>query len=216
MKYLPPFFIMAFFALPLCEVPAQSALTCQVVYHGDFESQGADLTILDLFEFSSGDALGEVRPVAYFSAHFEKNRPDSHQFGRKLEQVEGCPSVRYIDWTDEKNRRVMLARLKLAKQKGFLAVDIDHLNGPDAVPYFEWLLGEAKALGLRVGLRNAGELLARFGKQVDFFVSLTLTPSELVCYRKYEKPVVRMAYNKDESNPAFVSEVISGQAGNRF
>jgi len=214
MKTLFP--ALLFLTLLTSPARAQSPLTWQIVYHGNFVSQKADFTILDLFLYSPEQILREVRPIAYFSAHFEPYRPDSHLFGKMLGKIPGWPDEKYIEWTDPKNQKVMLNRLRLAKEKGFLAVDIDNVDGPGTLPYFTWLLQEAKALGLRVGLKNAVEVLPQVGHEVDFFVSEASSLDEMTCYEKYRKPVVRMFYGKGAATPGFIHQAGSGQAGNRF
>jgi len=188
----------------------------QIVYNGKYTDYGKDYVILDLFEFSEETIKQCKYPIAYFSAHYEDWRPDKNQFGKKLGKIGGWKGEYYVEWTDPKNQKVMLNRLDLAVSKGFKGVDIDNVDGPKTSSYVAWLLKEAKKRGLSFGLKNSVEVLGEFGGKVDFFVSEASSLSELTCYEKYKKPVVRMYYGKGAKTPSYIYQVRSGSFGNKF
>ena len=198
--------------LALSTAQAQKA---QVVYFGSFQNTGADFTILDLFEFSSNDVSKCRYPIAYASAHYEDWRPDAKSFGRKLRKIGGWRGEYYIKWDDPRNMRVMRARMDLAVRKGFRGIDWDNVDGsPHA--YFGWLLSESKKRGLKVGLKNYVEILSRYGHACDFFVTEASQKSELDCYLKYRKPVIRMYYGRGAKTPYFITETRNKRNGSRF
>lgn len=188
----------------------------QIVYNGKYTDYKKNFVILDLFEFSTTDIAKCQFPIAYFSAHYEDWRPDKHKFGKKLKGISGWKGENYVQWDDPKNQQVMISRLDLAVQKGFKGVDIDNIDGPNSVPYFSWLLTESKKRGLAVGMKNTVEHLNIFGDKVDFFVSEASALGELTCYKKYNKPVVRMYYGKGAKTPDYIYEIRSGKNGNKF
>lgn len=188
----------------------------QVVYYGKFQDNGADYTILDLFEHTRQDVAKARFPIAYFSAHYEDWRPDARQFGRKLRKLGSWKGEYYIDWRDQKTQAVMLRRLDRAREMGFLGVDIDNVDGPGGREYFAWLYHQAKQRGLAVGLKNFVEILPEFGHKVDFFVSEASALAELKVYQQYRKPVVRMGYGRGARTPGFIYEVRNKRNANRF
>jgi hypothetical protein len=210
--------VILFLSLNLFVTLASSAdiPSWQIVYHGPYVPNGSDYTILDLFEHSVEDVAKAKFPIAYFSAHYEAWRPDAYRFGKKLHKIPGWKGESYVDWTDRKNQRVMLNRLGYAKEKGFRGVDIDNVDGPGTLAYFQWLQKECRREGLQIGLKNAVEILPKVGTEVDFFVSEATSSLELLVYRKYQKPVVRMYYGKGAKTPDFVFPVTSGKLGNKF
>ena len=199
-----------------CIMEAQQIPQWQVVYQGQYVPNGADYTILDLFDYKSSDVAKAKYPIAYFSAHYENWRPDAKMFGKLLKHISGWRGERYIKWDDKKNQRVMKRRLALARAKGFRGVDIDNVDGPNTRKYFQWLYREAKRRGLTVGLKNAVEVLPRFGSRVDFFVTEAYKESELTVYEQYNKPTVRMYYGEGAPTPPYIDEVINKVDGNRF
>lgn len=194
----------------------QTEASWQIVYFGPYKDNGANLTILDLFEFSASDVARTRYPIAYFSAHYEKWRPDAKDFGKKLGRLGHWKGESYIDWRDPKNRQVMLKRLDLAVKKGFKGVDIDNVDGPMGKEYFGFLLIEARTRGLTVGLKNFVEVLPVYGEVVDFFVSEATSEKELLCYFPYKQPVVRMGYGRGAKTPPFIFEVRNKRYNNRF
>ena len=188
----------------------------QIVYNGKYTDYGKDFVILDLFEFSKEDIAKCKFPIAYFSAHYEDWRPDKNLFGKKLNGISGWKGERYVQWDDLNNQNVMKLRLDLAVKKGFKGVDIDNIDGPSSVAYFSWLLREAKKRNLAVGMKNTVEHLNIFGEDVDFFFLLASSLEELTCYKKYNKPVVRMYYGRGAKTPSYIYEIRSGKNGNKF
>ncbi len=188
--------------------------TWQIVYNGPFNHSGANFVILDLFEHSENDVkkvldAGAI-PIAYFSAHYENWRPDANMFGKKIGKIGGWKGEYYVDWKDPKNQAVIKSRLKKAKDKGFLGIDPDNVDGPKGKDYFPFIYKEAKKLDLLVGLKNFVEILPEWGDKVDYFVSEAISEDELSCYKKYNKPTVRMYYGRGAKTPSFIFELKSG------
>ena len=200
----------------LAQESTDSPATWQVVYFGKYIPNGADYTILDLFDYRASDVAKANYPIAYFSAHYEDWRPDARRFGKLRGRINRYPRERYIKWNDRKNKRVMIRRLNLARRKGFKGVDIDNIDGPNTFKYFRWLVRQAKKRGLTVGMKNAVEQLNYFGPRVDFFVSEATKLNEMTVYEEFEKPTVRMYYGKGAATPPFIFQVRSRQNGNRF
>lgn len=192
----------------------------QIVYNGRYEPNGAKYVILDLFEHSSQDtakakASGAL-PIAYFSAHYEDWRPDKHKLASaRTKKLGSWKGEFYVNWREPAVQACMLTRMDLAKRKGFLGVDIDNIDGPGMTEYFPWLLAMSKEKGLYCGLKNAVELLPKYGKQVDFFVIEATDAQELKMYQPFKQPKFRMVYNRVPSPPGMAG-ARNGVDGNRF
>lgn len=146
--------------------------------------------ILDLFDTPAATvaalrARGR-RVVAYFSAGtLEDWRPDVRPIPRGSvgRPLPDWPGERWLRPACPVVRAVMAARLDLARAKGFDGVDPDNVDGydnrrnglglsrDDAVDYVRWLACEARARGLAVGLKNAGDVVPRVVDVVQWAVS---------------------------------------------
>lgn len=125
------------------------------------------------------------RVIAYFSAGTHEDwRPDASSIPRSAlgKPLDDWPGERWLRTRDAQVRAVMAARLDLARSKGFDGVDPDNVDGydnrnglglsrDDAVEYVVWLAGEARARGLSVGLKNAGDVVPRVLPFVQFAVN---------------------------------------------
>lgn len=127
-----------------------------------------------------------VKAVCYLSAgSWENWRPDKNQFPPEVlgRNYEGWAGERWLDIRQiDKLAPVLRARLDLCKQKGFVGVDPDNVNGyqndtgfpltaQDQIRFNRWLAAEAHQRGLAIGLKNTTELLPQLINDFDFLVT---------------------------------------------
>ncbi len=125
------------------------------------------------------------RVICYFSAgSSEKGRPDdalipSSDRGKVLS---GWPDERWLKTDSAAVRKVMTARLDLARTKGCDAVEPDNVDGyandnglgltaAMQLDYNRFLASEAHAQGLGVGLKNDTDQLALLQPAFDFAIN---------------------------------------------
>lgn len=113
------------------------------------------------------------RVICYFSAgSYEDWRPDAGEFqssdlGKTLQ---GWSDEKWLDIRSSNVRRIMTARLDLAREKGCDGVDPDNVDGydndngldltqDDSIDYVSFLADEAHARNLSIGLKNAGDII---------------------------------------------------------
>jgi len=149
----------------------------------------ADWYDIDLFENDPAvmraiHARGS-RVVCYFSAGSSEDwRPDYASIPRAAlgTALDGWPGERWLDIRDAGVRRVMQARLDLARSKGCDGVDPDNVDGyanangfglraADQLAYNRWLATESHARGLVVGLKNDVEQIGDLVSSFDFAVN---------------------------------------------
>ena len=123
--------------------------------------------------------------ICYFSAGtYEDWRSDKGSFqaadlGAAMEDWEG---ESWLDTNSANVRKIMTARIALAKSKGCDAIDPDNVdaynneNGlnltpEDAVDYLTFLAGEAHSRGMSIGLKNAAEIVPTMLPIMDFLVN---------------------------------------------
>lgn len=177
--------------------------------------------IIDLFDTPASTitalhAHGH-RAVAYFSAGTHESwRPDAPLFppsalGRALDG--GWTGERWVQTSSPDVRAVMRARLDEAARRGFDGVDPDNVDGWDnrnglgltrdgAVEYVVWLAREARARGLAVGLKNAGDIVPRVLGEVQWAVNEQAVQfgdeEQFVPFIRAGKPVFHVEYPKGE------------------
>jgi len=125
------------------------------------------------------------RVVCYFSAGSSENwRPDFKQFvaadmGKALS---GWAGEKWLDTRSANVRRIMQARMDLARSKSCDGVDPDNVDGYTNKPgfpltaatqldYNRFLATEAHARGLAVGLKNDVDQVASLATDFDFAVN---------------------------------------------
>jgi endo-alpha-1,4-polygalactosaminidase (GH114 family) len=176
---------------------------------------------IDLFD-SPVELIGQLRRegkavVCYFSAGSSEDwRPDFKDFqasdlGKPLS---GWPGERWLNIRSENVKRIVLARLDLARSKGCDGVEPDNidaytndsgfaLSANDQLAYNRWLAREARARGLRVGLKNNVEQIPDLAADFDFAVNeqchefRSAQGSECDAYRPFisaGKPVFNAEY----------------------
>ena len=162
--------------------------TLQVQFSGEFDAEvEADIYDLDLFDTEAATiaALHEQgkRVVCYISVgSWEDWRPDAEDFPEEVigKKYEGWPGERWLDI-----RRIDLlapilgARLDLCAAKGFDGVEPDNvqvhdndtgfpITAADQHAFALWLVNEAHARGLAIGLKNAPDMAAALAPCYDY------------------------------------------------
>lgn len=144
---------------------------------------------IDLFEASPEliaalHAAGR-RVICYFSAgSYEGFRPDAGEFaaGELGSTLEGFADERWLDVRSKNMRRIMLARLDLAVQKGCDCVEPDNVDGfvndsgfpltaEDQLAFNRFIANEAHQRGLCVGLKNDLDQIPELVEYFDFSVN---------------------------------------------
>ncbi|MCJ1249118.1 hypothetical protein MMC30_006341 [Trapelia coarctata] len=123
--------------------------------------------------------------ICYFSAgSFEDFRPDSKDFQASDygNPLDGWPDEWWLNTKSANVRKIMIARMELAKSKGCDAVDPDNVDGftndtgftltkADAVDYLEFLAEAAHSRGMAIGLKNAGDIISELVDHMEFAVN---------------------------------------------
>jgi len=150
-----------------------------------------DVSVYDIDLFTNSQAtISALKAqkkfvICYFSAgSYEPYRPDSSQFlpGDKGSVLEGWEDEKWLNIKSANVRTIMSKRIKLAASKGCDAVDPDNVDGysnknglgltkDDQINYIKFLAQEASASGLRIGLKNAGDLISSVLGVVHFAVN---------------------------------------------
>lgn len=113
---------------------------------------------------------------------WEDWRPDAARFPKEVIGMgyDGWAGERWLDTRQiERLAPVMRARFDLCKQKGFVGLEPDNLDGyqtdtgfpltrADQVKYLRWLSAEARQRGLLIGLKNVPELAAELEPHFDW------------------------------------------------
>jgi hypothetical protein len=181
-----------------------------------------DVYDIDLFDtppelFTSLKSSGK-KIICYFSAgSYEEWRGDASQFNENDLglALDDWPGERWFDIRSSNVRRIMQARLNLAKQKGCDGVDPDNVDGytndtglpltaEDQLEYNRFLADEAHSRGLAIGLKNDLDQIPLLVQWFDFSVNEqchefneceTLEP-----FISADKPVLNLEYNNKYIN----------------
>lgn len=177
---------------------------------------------IDLFDNSSA-AIAQLqtdgrRVICYFSAGSSENwRPDFSEFAAadKGNPLAGWQGELWLDIRSDNVRRIMAARLDMARDKGCDGVEPDNVDGyinltgftltaDDQLVYNRWLATEAHARGLAIGLKNDVDQLAQLAPDFDFAVNEQCHEfSECGGYSAFTdqgKPVFNAEYRADYVN----------------
>lgn len=199
-------------------------------------SYDVDVYDVDLFEMSSAlyqELVDDDRiVVCYFSAgSYEPWRPDADQFPEEAigRALEGWPDERWVDHTDPTVRKIMVARLELAVEKGCHAVEPDNVTAHDArsgfpinateqLDYNRFLADEAHELGLAIALKNDVEqveaLVDWFDLQVNEECAFYDECHTLAPFVSQNKAVLHAEYVDEWSDaPALAEEVCGVEPG---
>jgi hypothetical protein len=150
-----------------------------------------DAKVYDVDLFDTPDATIKSlkaagrRVVCYFSAGSSENwRSDFPSFTASDmgNALDGWAGERWLDTRSANVRSLMKARLDLAVRRGCDGVDPDNMDGYTNSPgfpltastqldYNRFVAAEARARGLRVGIKNTTDLLAQLEPSFDFAVN---------------------------------------------
>ncbi|RKP00458.1 hypothetical protein CXG81DRAFT_6481, partial [Caulochytrium protostelioides] len=123
--------------------------------------------------------------------------------------LDGWPDENWLDIRNTAVRNVMIERMKICKQKGFVAVDPDNVDGysnksgfdltaADQLEYNKFLSDTAHGLGLGVGLKNSVAQIADLVDSFDFAINeQCFEYNECGDYSKFisaKKPVFNIEY----------------------
>lgn len=148
-----------------------------------------DVYDIDLFD-ASADVINQLHAsghlvIAYFSAGtFENFRSDAGEFqAQEIGSTLGdFPNERWLDIRSENVRRVILARLDSARQRGFDGVEPDNVDGyandsgfdltaADQLAFNRFVANEAHLRNLAVGLKNDLDQIGQLVSYFDFAVN---------------------------------------------
>ena len=186
---------------------------------------GISVWDIDLFGATKSQVTGlqanGAKVICYFSAGSSENwRPDFKNFtdADQGADLDGWAGERWLNTNSQNVRNIMAARIQMAKDKGCNGVDPDNMdaynNGggglkltqTDAVSYARFLAANASALGLSVGLKNAGEIIPQVIDVMQWSVNeQCIQYTECDTYAPFiqaGKPVFNVEYPKgdDTSN----------------
>ncbi|MBD8678699.1 endo alpha-1,4 polygalactosaminidase [Sphingomonas sp. CFBP 13720] len=174
---------------------------------------------IDLFDTSAA-TIAQLhgqnhRVICYFSAGSSENwRPDDAQFAESDRglPLDGWVGERWLSITSPGVRRVMTARLDLARSKGCDAVEPDNVDGyanrnglnltaAQQLDYNRFLADEAHARGLAVALKNDVDQVVALQPAFDFAINEQCHEyDECVDYAAFlraGKPVLNAEYRND-------------------
>ncbi|KAL4789728.1 glycoside hydrolase superfamily [Aspergillus venezuelensis] len=197
----------------------------QIVLRYALNDTNVDVDVYDIDLFDNDKDMIEGlqsdgrRVICYFSAGtYEDWRDDADDFpqgdiGDNLDEWEG---ESWVDIRTDAIRRIMTARLDIAREKGCDGVDPDNVDGydnqngldlteDDTVDYMNWLAREAHSRGLSIGLKNAGAVIPRVIGNMQWSVNEQCAQyNECDTYAAFvrrNKPVFHIEYPKgDDTN----------------
>lgn len=123
--------------------------------------------------------------ICYFSAGtYEDWRDDAVLFPKSAigKSLSEWPGESWVDIRDETVRTILANRIDLAQKKGCDGVDPDNVDGfthdtnfalteSAELEFTNWLADQAHARGLRIGLKNALDLVPHLAAKYDFSVN---------------------------------------------
>nr|WP_262374899.1 endo alpha-1,4 polygalactosaminidase [Pseudomonas sp. WS 5019] len=149
--------------------------------------------------------------ICYFSAGtWEDWRSDAQAYPTAAlgKALPDWPGERWLDYRRDDVRQLLAKRLDLAVDKGCDAVDPDNVDGysndnglslteAEQIDFNRWLASEAHSRDLRIGLKNAVELLPELGDYFDFAINES-------CYRYNECD--GYSHMRSQGKPIFIAE----------
>ncbi len=151
--------------------------------------------------------------ICYFSAgSYEKWRDDALRFPKEAlgKKMDGWDE-RWLDIRNEELKKIMIDRIKLAKEKGCDGVEPDNVDGytnktgfkltyNDQLSYNIFLAKEAHKLGLLIGLKNDLDQIKELVEYFDFALNEQCHEfdecKEYEPFIKKSKPVFNAEYKK--------------------
>ena len=186
---------------PVSDVP-----TWFLQYNGPLIVKQRDYGIVDLFNYKKEEIthmknMG-IKPIAYFSLHFEEFRPDKKLWqkrwiGGRLGNWRGERKINPKYWREIADA-IMIPRIKMARDKGFVGIDPDNLDQSPkhyAKEYWNYLKDYCRENDMLIGQKNcaswSGEL------DCDFFMTEeTFEWNTPEYYVKWGKPIFNIEYKR--------------------
>lgn len=123
--------------------------------------------------------------ICYFSAgSYEDFRPDSGEFNKEDygRELAGWPGEKWLNTSSSSVRSIMSSRIRKAHDMGCDGIDPDDIDGytttsgfpltiQTALDYLNFLIDEAHALNLSIGLKNAGDLVEGMKERMQWVVN---------------------------------------------
>ncbi|KAF4628267.1 hypothetical protein G7Y89_g9888 [Cudoniella acicularis] len=190
-----------------------------------------DVYDVDLFDTDANTQIAKLHEnnkyvICYFSAGtYEPDRPDSALLSNimdyknsTLNELKDWPGEFWLDVTSDNVMKIMRNRITLAANKSCDGIDPDNLDGyaPDnknemgltpekLTDYIKKLSTFAQSQGLRMGLKNAGEIVGDVKNVTDWVVqeqcggwnNVTFEDDDCALWRPFiddKKPVFRIEY----------------------
>ncbi|KAF4632538.1 hypothetical protein G7Y89_g5585 [Cudoniella acicularis] len=156
-----------------------AGLTWQIVLQSPLGSTAPNVSVYDIDLFDNNativDTLHSLNRsvICYFSAgSYEDFRSDSNQFLKSdyANPLKNWPGEYWLNTNSTNVRKIMTARLDVAKAMGCDGVDPDNIDGYDndsgftltpetAIDYLTFLAIESHERGMAIGLKNAGAIV---------------------------------------------------------
>ncbi len=168
--------------------------------------------------------------ICYFSAGSSEDwRPDFSAFQQSDQgnDLDGWPGERWLDIRSSNVREIMRARLDLAQNKACHGVEPDNVDGyandnglgltrNDQLDYLAFLVTEAHARGLSIGLKNALELVTDVVSDFDWALD-----EECLAYDECDALAPFIAANKavfhvEYGDESLLDQVCSDPSTNGF
>lgn len=178
----------------------------------------SDIYIVDLFdtsrEFIKNLKKSGKKVICYFNAGaYEDWRDDRYKFNKKDigKKMKGWEGEYWLNIKSEDVRKIMINRIKLAKDKGCDGVDPDNVNGykqrtgfkltyKDQLEYNIFLSNTAHKYGLSISLKNDLEQIKDLVDYFDFAVNEECFQynecDKVKPFIKLGKPVFNIEYEK--------------------
>ncbi|KAF7587305.1 hypothetical protein BBP40_007414 [Aspergillus hancockii] len=195
----------------------------ELLYALNDTSVDADIYDIDLFNNDKSTIANLQKQgrkvICYFSAgSYENWRPDKDKFkdSDMGNTLDGWPDEKWLNLKSENVRKIMTARLDMAKEKNCDGVDPDNVdaydndNGidmskEDSANFMMWLANEAHARNMSIGLKNAGAIIPAVIDNMQWSVNEQCAQyNECNTYAAFtakNKPVFHIEYPKgDDTN----------------
>lgn len=194
------------------------------------ETFTSDVVDVDMFETSAETvaalhAQGK-KVIAYISVGtFEEGRPDRDLLPAAVvgEIYPEWPDERWLDIRQiDKLKPWIESRFKLAKEKGFDAIEPDNIDGygnetgfdislADTEKFCTYMIDVAHAMGLGIGQKNVGELAETYSDKFDWALTedafYQKEEDDMAPYLEKDKPVFATEYTDMMTAEQFNSEV---------
>jgi hypothetical protein len=192
---------------------------------------------VDLFDTSDSmisdlHTLGR-RVICYFSAGtYESWRSDASSFPAVAlgNDLSDSDSARYVDTTNAEVRKIMKARIQMAKNKGCDGLDPDHIDSyqvstgfalttSTGLDYLSYLTAQARIVSLAIGIKNSPALIKDALSLVDYVVNESCAEyDECDIYQPFisaGKPVFHIEYMSDDNTTSAILDQACNANGTR-